>query len=173
MRQLALLDKNNYDENWPVVERVAVRAIIYKDGKVALLYGDKFGDYKLPGGGVEKGEALFDALAREVREETGLKVIRNTIEEYGETLELRRGRFGDEIYRHRSLYYLCDVGEEREEPSPEPYEINFGYSLAYKTPDEIIENNRAIAEPPSWTERDTLVLELFRNSVKEGVEKRE
>ncbi|WP_254278825.1 NUDIX domain-containing protein [Haloarcula marina] len=42
------------------------------DGRLLLVYEDE--TWKLPGGGVEADETRIDALVREVREETGVKV---------------------------------------------------------------------------------------------------
>lgn len=58
---------------------IGARAVLMKDGKVLILKrasgnirsADK---YDLPGGGVERGENMEDALSREIQEETGLKV---------------------------------------------------------------------------------------------------
>lgn len=56
--------------------RVRVAALMLVDGKVVLVRHQKGHDsyYLLPGGGVEHGETLAEALIREVREETGLDV---------------------------------------------------------------------------------------------------
>jgi 8-oxo-dGTP diphosphatase len=51
--------------------REAVRAVLTDaEGRVALLKVGKLGHFKLPGGGVEAGEGLATALARECLEET-------------------------------------------------------------------------------------------------------
>lgn len=56
--------------------RVRVAALILVDGKVVLVRHRKGHDsyYLLPGGGLERGETLSEALVREVLEETGLSV---------------------------------------------------------------------------------------------------
>jgi 8-oxo-dGTP diphosphatase len=57
--------------------QLAVSASIFRDGKVLLVRRARLpgkGSYSLPGGRVEHGESLHTALAREVREETGLKI---------------------------------------------------------------------------------------------------
>jgi 8-oxo-dGTP diphosphatase len=64
-----------------IVQQIAMKAVIVKNGRVLILreaatYGDGShrGKYHLPGGRVEKGENIFEALKREVLEETGLEV---------------------------------------------------------------------------------------------------
>jgi len=56
--------------------RFSVHAVILKDGKVLLLkqtYGDK--RWGLPGGGVEPGETVHEAISRECKEELGVDVV--------------------------------------------------------------------------------------------------
>jgi 8-oxo-dGTP diphosphatase len=57
--------------------QLAVSAAIFREGKVLLVrraHSPGKGFYSLPGGRVEFGESLHQALAREVDEETGLKI---------------------------------------------------------------------------------------------------
>jgi 8-oxo-dGTP diphosphatase len=54
--------------------RVAVSALIIEAGKVLLGHRRDIGWWNLPGGGMELGETVEEALQREVREETGLEV---------------------------------------------------------------------------------------------------
>ncbi|WFU39212.1 NUDIX hydrolase [Bradyrhizobium sp. CB82] len=65
----------------PVVQpshpQLAVSAAIFRDGKVLLVRRARSpakGFYSLPGGRVEFGESLHQALTREVDEETGLAI---------------------------------------------------------------------------------------------------
>ena len=56
---------------------VGVGAVVIRDGKVLLVRRGKEplkGRWLIPGGTVELGETLQDAVAREVREETGIEV---------------------------------------------------------------------------------------------------
>jgi ADP-ribose pyrophosphatase YjhB (NUDIX family) len=57
-----------------MVIRPGVSAVIVESGKVLLQRRDDNGRWGLPGGAVEPGESLREAIAREVREETGLEV---------------------------------------------------------------------------------------------------
>ena len=57
--------------------QLAVSAGIFRDGKILLVRRAREpskGVYTFPGGRVEFGESLTEALAREVREETGLAI---------------------------------------------------------------------------------------------------
>jgi 8-oxo-dGTP pyrophosphatase MutT (NUDIX family) len=56
------------------IVRPSVYACIMHVGAVALVTNSRSGRYALPGGGVEPGESLGEALAREVWEEAGITI---------------------------------------------------------------------------------------------------
>jgi len=61
----------------PAHPQLAVSAAIFRDDKILLVRragSPARGFYSLPGGRVEFGETLHDALHREIAEETGLKI---------------------------------------------------------------------------------------------------
>ena len=62
---------------YPSRPYLAVSAAIVRDGKILLVRRARrpaLNIYTLPGGGVETGETLHEAVMREMREETGLVV---------------------------------------------------------------------------------------------------
>jgi len=62
---------------YPTRPYLAVSAAVFRDGRVLIVRRARppaHGFYTLPGGGVELGETLEQAIIREVREETGLEI---------------------------------------------------------------------------------------------------
>jgi 8-oxo-dGTP diphosphatase len=65
------------DRAYPPRPILAVSAAIFRDGKVLIVRRARppaAGLHTLPGGAVEVGETLFEAVRREIREETALAV---------------------------------------------------------------------------------------------------
>ncbi len=80
------------DFNLPKIElkdpliRYASRGIIINaNAEIAVFHKKKKKEYKLPGGGIEKGEDPKEAFKREILEETGCKIY--DIDELGITIE--------------------------------------------------------------------------------------
>lgn len=72
----------------PMELRRAARAVIFNDkDEVALVDVSRKGYHKIPGGGVEDGEELEEALEREAMEEAGVKI--EVERELGMTVEYR------------------------------------------------------------------------------------
>src|SRR5271165_7674194 len=62
---------------YPTRPYLAVSAAIFRDGRVLIVRRARppaHGLYTLPGGGVELGETLEQAVIREIREETALDI---------------------------------------------------------------------------------------------------
>lgn len=77
--------------------QLAVSAGIFRDGKVLLVRRAREpakGIYTFPGGRVEFGESLTEAVAREVREETGLTIEIVGLAGWREALPARTGGHG-------------------------------------------------------------------------------
>ena len=112
--------------------REAARAIALKDNKIALLFVSKDGRYhKLPGGGIEQGESIEEALFREMREETGCKI--KITSELGKIVE-HRTHFG---VLQTSYCYVAKVMEEGT-PDFDEGEIAAGYKLEWASLEDAI-----------------------------------
>ncbi|HTV35660.1 MAG TPA: NUDIX hydrolase [Xanthobacteraceae bacterium] len=75
MQQVSM--SNEMSRTYPMRPYLAVSAAIFRDGRVLIVRRARppaHGLYTLPGGGVELGETLEEAVVREVREETALDV---------------------------------------------------------------------------------------------------
>ncbi len=112
--------------------RTASRAVLKKGNLIALLNVSKHCYYKLPGGGVEKGETLEDALQREVWEETGCTF--KTLKEIGEIVE-HRSKLKIVQTSHCFLAEVVSDGE----PHFTQKEINDGFKLEWVMLEKAIE----------------------------------
>ena len=143
MKQLFKIDLKDYNEDAPRFIRPSVRGIIIKNGRLAVVYSKKYDYYKYAGGGIESGEDHKTALIREVAEETGLKVIPESIREYGLFTRIHKSRYNEnEVFEQDNFYYLCETKNNIGEQNLDEYESDEGFTLEYTEPEHIIEVNR-------------------------------
>lgn len=167
MRELAVYDFKNYKENGMVGRRPSVRGVIIRDGKIAMIHSLKYDYYKFPGGGIDGDESHIETLIREVEEEAGLVVIKETVSEYGVVIRKEKGNI-DDIFIQENFYYFCDVEEEIRNQRLDEYEAEEEFVLEWVEPVHAIEANtkRACSESDDLiakhrTERETNVLKLL------------
>jgi mutator protein MutT len=87
---------------------VGVAAVVVREGSVLLVRRGKEplrGRWSLPGGAVERGETLHEALVRELREETGLIVRPLELLTVVDRIERADGRVS---YHYVIVDYLCE-----------------------------------------------------------------
>lgn len=140
--------------------RVAARALIRDEDRLLLLRSGKRGDVKFPGGGVEAGEALTQALERELLEECGREVVAcgpivvTSVDSHAD--HARPG-----VFTMISHYLICQVSDRQLPVSLEPYEAELDLQPVWLTVDEALAANaealsRGTANP--WTRRELTVL---------------
>ena len=169
MRLLFEMDTKNYDVNGCVFVRNSARCINIKNGLVAMVHSLKYDYYKFPGGGIEQGESVENALIRETLEETGLVVIPESVKEYGCVHRIQKDDVGvADIFVQDNFYYFCDVEENVRLQNLDGYEAEEKFTLEYVQPHKAIlanRNKKHDSIDKIMNERDAKVLELL---IKEG-----
>lgn len=140
MRLLFEIDRKDYNPNGSRFVRPSVRGIIVRDGKVAMVHSKKYDYYKFPGGGIEAGEEQTATLIREVKEESGLVVIPESIREFGWVHRIQKGSV-DDIFVQDNYYYLCEVEQNVGMQKLDDYEAEEEFTLEFVTPQTVIEVN--------------------------------
>ena len=96
------------NREYPEIPFVGVGAVIVQDGRVLLIRRGQpplLGEWSLPGGVLECGEALREATIREAREETGLVV--ETADMLGVYERVIRAEDGRTRYHYVLIDFLC------------------------------------------------------------------
>lgn len=115
-------------------QREAARAVVFDiDKNVALLHVKNRNYFKLPGGGIEKGESKEEALKRECLEEIGcnIKIDR----EIGEIVEYRQKH----NMSQKSYCYTANLVGEKGQPDFTDKEIEGGFEIIWLDIDRAIE----------------------------------
>lgn len=117
-------------------ERSAARAVLLdNDGQAYLLNVGKHSYHKLPGGGIDEGENIKQALARELMEEVGCKA--EIIAELGTVVEFRD--YEDGGLKQTSYCYLAKQIGQQEESTLEEGELEEGmFEVKAKNIDDAI-----------------------------------
>lgn len=112
---------------------VGVSGVVLAGGKVLLVKRGRppgVGLWSLPGGGVELGESLAEACAREIREETGVEAeVGPLVGVFERRLRDGQGRFE---YHYVLLDYLCHA-----DPAAQPRAGDDAVQAAWVPLDEI------------------------------------
>lgn len=147
--------------------RSAVRAVVMREKELLMIYSPVNGDYKFPGGGVEKGENPEIALRREVAEECGMN-LKRILEGIGCIVEYMipmKTEF--DVFKMTSSYYLCEIDSVIEAQQLDDYEEELGFQPVWVDIDTAIQTNKAILQgetkgSPQWTTREVFMLEYIQ-----------
>jgi len=136
MQLLKTINPEKVDENnipgWE--HRKAARAVVFdNENRIGLLHVSGKGYYKLPGGGIEEGEDIKNALDRECHEELGVGV--EVLKEIGSIVEYR-GQFK---LQQISYCFLALTSSEKKAPNFTDEEKSSGFGIVWVEPKKALE----------------------------------
>lgn len=94
-----------------------VHAYCFYGGKLVVVYAEEKGTWGPPGGAVEPGETVEEAVVREVFEETNMRVLRQKVFGYLEAFE------PDRTLQTRSVCIVEPIGDFVSDPDGDVTEI--------------------------------------------------
>lgn len=123
MRLIVCEDNLTPDDVAHLTPRIGVRAVLKHGNEFVIIYHRNWDVYTLPGGGVEMGETLEDALHREMLEETGyhVRILKKTltITEY----------YKDSVWEHHM--FLCETTGSPEALALTDLELAAGHEVQH------------------------------------------
>ncbi len=140
--------------------RKSARVILLNsEGEMATQYLNNYTYHKLPGGGVDQGESIEEALKREVLEEVGCDC--EIVKPVGVTIEYRN-KYN---LLHISYCFVANVIGEIGAPKLEAGEIEEGHETLWMSPSVVLEKMRT-DEPKKFEgyfilEREITFIEEF------------
>ncbi len=171
MKKLFTIDLKDYSPDGKKFYRPSVRGIIFdENNNVAMIYSRKYHFYKFPGGGIKGNETHLETLAREIKEETGMVLIPDSVEEFGEVLKVQKGDEAgeDTIHVQQNFYYICKVEDKIGEQDLDDGEEDLDFVLKFTPVDEAIQTNAAFESNDSFkkqmAEREKRVLEIIKDA---------
>jgi 8-oxo-dGTP diphosphatase len=149
------------------IQRIAVRAVIFRGRELLMVYSANVGDYKFPGGGVDMGETHEQALARELLEECGASLL-SVDGEIGAIIEYKSPIEKDfDAFKMASHYYLCRIEDGNFGAQKlDDYEADRGFQPMWIDIDQAIEANQLLMNSSvDWLRREIFALEYLKQNM--------
>ncbi|MEX1197442.1 MAG: NUDIX domain-containing protein [Pseudohongiellaceae bacterium] len=147
-----------------ILRRHAARGIVLREDRILLLFTERYNDFSLPGGGVDRDEDIQVALMRELEEETGARDVQ--VQEHWGYIEEYRPHWKPEydLMHMTSHFFVCEVAPELETVRMESYEIANGMKPVWISVEEAMNHNRQVMSRQEQSmgqsiQRETFVLE--------------
>lgn len=119
--------EDNFLSNLEGKSLQAVHAYCFYNDKLVVVYADNKGYWTPPGGGIEQGESTEEAVIREIKEETNMRVLRQEIIGYQDIYE------PEKIIRQTRHFCIVEpYGEFVADPDGDVTKIDFINPADYK-----------------------------------------
>ena len=134
-KNMKIILKNDYDLKEDDIDEVVKRVkLILRNSSDELLLGYSSNVYQFPGGHVEEGEDLIEALNREIEEEVGINLGINEIEPFAKRIAYYKDYPEVGNNRKIEIYYYEYKSDLKPDLSKTNYtqsELDGGFELRY------------------------------------------